>query len=221
MRLSLRGEQGKYVPDDEKWTRAERALRTALDATDVDYYEAVGEAAFYGPKADFMARDVLGREWQLSTIQVDFIQPDRMGLSYIAEDGQERVPVVLHRAVTGSTERFLAVLIENFSGAFPVWLAPVQAVIIPITDRHVPHCQELQLRLQETGLRSEVDSTSERMTAKIRKSQLQKVPYMLVVGDKEIEADNVSVRLRSGEDLKAMPVSEFIKLTRKAIDTGE
>ena len=139
VRLSLRGEGGKYVQDDEKWTKAEAALRTSLDANGVDYFEATGEAAFYGPKADFLARDVLGREWQLSTIQVDFIQPARLGLTYIGEDGQEHTPVVLHRAVTGTTERFLGVIIEHFAGAFPVWLAPVQAVLIPIADRHLAY----------------------------------------------------------------------------------
>ncbi len=134
VRLSLRGEGGKYVQDPEKWDLAEAALRTALIANKVEFFEATGEAAFYGPKADFMARDVLGREWQLSTIQVDFIQPSRLGCTYIAEDGQEHTPVVLHRAVTGTTERFLGVIIEHFAGAFPVWLSPVQAV-----DH--PHCR--------------------------------------------------------------------------------
>ncbi|PMP80097.1 MAG: threonine--tRNA ligase, partial [Roseiflexus castenholzii] len=137
VRLSLRGEGGKYIADDEAWDLAERALRTALDHYSVQYEEAPGEAAIYGPKADFLAHDVLGREWQLSTIQVDFIQPRRLGLEYIAEDGQPRTPVVLHRAVTGTTERFMGVLIEHFAGAFPLWLAPVQAVVIPISDeRH-------------------------------------------------------------------------------------
>ena len=221
VRLSLRGKEGKYVPDDAKWTLAEQALRDALDMTEVNYYEAVGEAAFYGPKADFMARDVLGREWQLSTIQVDFIQPDRMGLTYTAEDGQEHVPVVLHRAVTGSTERFLGVLIEHFAGAFPVWLAPVQVIIIPIADRHWQYCQHLQDRLYEAGLRVDVDTGSERMNAKIRKAQLQKIPYMLVIGDKELETGRVSVRFRSGEELKSKPVDEFIALIEKVIKTGE
>ncbi len=167
VRLSLRGEGGKYVQDDEKWSKAEAALRSAMDDNGVDYFEATGEAAFYGPKADFLARDVLGREWQLSTIQVDFIQPARLGLSYIAEDGQEHTPVVLHRVVTGSTERFLGVVIEHFAGAFPVWLAPVQAVIIPIADRHLPFASEVAERLKAAGLRVEVDERGERMNAKI------------------------------------------------------
>ena len=220
VRLSLRGAGGKYVQDDEKWSRAEAALRSALDASGVDYFEATGEAAFYGPKADFMARDVLGRDWQLSTIQVDFIQPARLGLTYIGEDGQEHTPVVLHRAVTGSTERFLGVVIEHFAGAFPVWLAPVQAVVIPIADRHVPYAQEVAAKLKLTGLRAEVDERAERMNAKIRDAQNQKVPYMLVVGDKEVEACAVALRLRSGENPGPQPLEAFMVRARQDIDTG-
>ena len=221
VRLSLRGETGKYVQDDEKWTQATAALKSALDASGVAYEAVEGEAAFYGPKADFLARDVLGREWQLSTIQVDFIQPARLGCEYTGEDGQPHTPVVLHRAVTGSTERFLAVIIEHFAGAFPVWLSPVQAMIIPIADRHVAYANEVQQKLKEVGIRSEVDSSSDRMQAKIRNAQLQKIPYMLVVGDKEAEAGAVAIRLRSGEDLKAKPLAEFIGLARAAIDAKE
>ncbi len=221
VRLSLRGEGGKYVQDDEKWSKAEAALRAALDASGVDYFEATGEAAFYGPKADFMARDVLGREWQLSTIQVDFIQPARLGLSYIGEDGQEHTPVVLHRAVTGSTERFLGVVIEHFAGAFPVWLAPVQAVLIPIADRHLEYARQVVEMLKAEGLRAEVDDRGERMNAKIRDAQRQKIPYMLVVGDKEMEEGQVALRLRSGENPGAMPVSEFLRRARADIAAGE
>ncbi len=220
VRLSLRGEQGKYVQDDEKWARAEAALRASLDANQVDYFEATGEAAFYGPKADFLARDVLGREWQLSTIQVDFIQPARLGLTYIGEDGQEHTPVVLHRAVTGSTERFLAVVIEHFAGAFPVWLAPVQAVLIPIADRHLPYAYEAAEKLKAAGLRVEVDDRGERMNAKIRDAQKQKVPYMLVVGDQEMQDEQVALRLRSGENPGPMPIQEFIDKTRQDIEAG-
>jgi threonyl-tRNA synthetase len=218
VQLSLRGEEGKYVQDDEKWDMATRALKSALDANGVEYKTVEGEAAFYGPKADFMARDVLGREWQLSTIQVDFIQPARLGLEYIGEDGKPHTPVLLHRAVTGSTERFLGVLIEHYAGAFPVWLSPVQAQIIPISDQQLDYAREVEKRLKAAGIRAEVDASSERMQAKIRNAQLQKIPYMLVVGNKEKEAGSVSVRLRSGEDLKAKPVDEFIALAREAID---
>jgi threonyl-tRNA synthetase len=210
VRLSLRGEGGKYVADDDKWRSAEAALRSAMDAKGVNYFPVEGEAAFYGPKADFLARDVLGREWQLSTIQVDFIQPARLGCEYVGEDGERHTPVVIHRAVTGSTERFLGVLIEHFAGAFPVWLAPVQAVIIPIADRHNAYAAELGERLRAAGLRVEVDSSNDRMQNKIRQAQLQHVPFMLVVGDREAEADAAAVRLRTGENLGALPVAEFI-----------
>ena len=220
VRLSLRGEGGKYVEDDEKWRKAEAALRTALDASGVSYFEATGEAAFYGPKADFMARDVLGREWQLSTIQVDFIQPARLGLTYIGEDGQEHTPVVLHRAVTGSTERFLGVLIEHFAGVFPVWLAPVQVMLIPIADRHIAYAQQVSAALKVEGLRVAVDERSERMNAKIRDAQTQKIPYMLVVGDREAEQGAVALRLHSGENPGAMPLESFIARACQDIESG-
>ena len=219
IQLSLRDEQGKYVADDEKWTAAEQALRDAMDAKGVQYEPATGEAAFYGPKADFMARDVLGREWQLSTIQVDFIQPERLGCKYIGEDGQAHTPVVIHRAVTGSTERFMGVLIEHFAGAFPVWLAPVQAVVIPIADRHVPYARLVEEQLKSAGLRVEVDDRNERMQHKIREAQLQKVPYMLVVGNREAEAGAVAVRLRTEEDLGSMPVDNFIAMASEISDS--
>lgn len=211
VRLSLRGKGGKYVQDDEKWTQAESALRSAMDASGLDYFEAAGEAAFYGPKADFLARDVLGREWQLSTIQVDFIQPARLGCTYIGEDGQEHTPVVLHRAVTGSTERFLGVLIEHFAGAFPVWLSPVQAVLIPIADRHLDYAHSVADKLKEKGIRAVVDDRSERMNSKIRDAQTQKIPYMLVVGDKEMEAGQVALRLRNGENPGPVALETFMQ----------
>jgi len=218
VRLSLRGSEGKYVQDDEKWEKATAALKSALDANGVAYEAVEGEAAFYGPKADFLARDVLGREWQLSTIQVDFIQPARLGCEYVGEDGQPHTPVVLHRAVTGTTERFLGVLIEHFAGAFPVWLSPVQAVVIPIADRHGEYAHKVLAELKANGIRVEINESSERMQAKIRHAQLQKIPYMLVVGDKEAEAGAVAIRLRSGEDLKAKPLAEFIALAKEAIE---
>jgi threonyl-tRNA synthetase len=218
VRLSLRGKAGKYVQDDEKWDKAEAALRSAMNASGLDYFEAAGEAAFYGPKADFLARDVLGREWQLSTIQVDFIQPARLGCTYIGEDGQEHTPVVLHRAVTGSTERFLGVIIEHFAGAFPVWLSPVQAVLIPIADRHLEYAAKVAAQLKEKGIRVSVDDRSERMNAKIRDAQNQKIPYMLVVGDKEMEAGEVALRLRNGENPGPVALESFIA---KALDEVE
>lgn len=220
VRLSLRDRSDeKYVQDDERWSQAERALQDALDSQQVEYVPEAGEAAFYGPKADFIAKDALGREWQLSTIQVDFIQPARLGLEYIGEDGAAHTPVMLHRAVMGSTERFLGVLIEHYAGAFPTWLAPVQAMIIPIADRHLEFAGDLRRRLKAAGIRAEVDDRSERMNAKIRQAQMQKIPYMLVVGDKEIEAGAAAVRLRDGENLGALPVAEVIDRIRQDIDS--
>ena len=221
VRLSLRDDDGKYVQDDEKWKIAQSALKTALDNSGLDYYTEAGEAAFYGPKADFMARDVLGREWQLSTIQVDFIQPSKLSLTYHGEDGQEHTPVVLHRAVTGSTERFLGILIEQYAGAFPLWLAPVQAILIPITDRNLEYCQQLRTTLQDNGLRVNIDTGNERMNSKIRKAQVQKVPFMLIVGDKEEQSKSVSVRLRSGKNMGAQTIDEFISITNQQISSGD
>ncbi|MDE2669800.1 MAG: threonine--tRNA ligase [Chloroflexota bacterium] len=204
------GGDGKFVDAPEQWEQAVAALRNAMEASGLEFAEEEGEAAFYGPKADFIAKDVLGREWQLSTIQVDFIQPGRLGCVYTGEDGKEHTPVMLHQAVTGATERFLGVLIEHFGGAFPLWLAPVQATVIPIADRHQPYADEVAATLREAGFRVEVDARSERMNAKIRHATLQKVPYMLVAGDREAEAGTVAVRVRTGEDLGAIPIADFL-----------
>jgi threonyl-tRNA synthetase len=211
VRLSLRdpGDTQHFIADDERWDAAERALRGAMDSKGMDYFVGVGEAAIYGPKADFLARDVLGREWQLSTIQVDFIQPARLGLEYIGEDNKAHTPVVIHRAVTGSTERFLGVLIEHYAGAFPVWLAPVQAVVLPISDGQAEYGDRVAAMLRGRGLRVEVDGRNERLQYKIREAQLQKVPYMLVVGKREAENHTAAVRLRSGEDLGPRPLEEI------------
>jgi threonyl-tRNA synthetase len=220
VRLSLRGEGGKFIQDEERWALAEAALRCSLDDNQIDYFEASGEAAFYGPKADFLAHDVLGREWQLSTIQVDFIQPARLGLSYIGEDGQEHTPVVLHRAVTGSTERFLGAIIEHFAGAFPTWLAPIQARLIPIADRHLPYAHQIADQLKAAGVRVEVDDRGERMNAKIRDAQTQKIPYMLVIGDQEMATGEVAVRLRSGDNPGPMPLEEFLAKLKQDVELG-
>ncbi len=212
IRLSLRDPQKKeeYVGSDEVWEMAESSLRSALQHRGIEFHEAIGEAAFYGPKMDFMVRDALGREWQCSTIQLDFIQPENFGLEYIGEDGHEHRPVMIHRAVTGSTERFMAMLIEHYAGAFPVWLAPMQAIIIPIADRHQEYANKVLATLKAAGVRAEVDIRSERMNAKVRDAQLQKIPYMLVVGDKEAAENAVAVRLRTNENLGAKPVADFV-----------
>ncbi len=211
VQLSLRGHEGKYVEDEEKWEKATAALRRALEAENVPYLEAVGEAAFYGPKADFMAKDVLGREWQLSTIQVDFIQPERLGCEYVAEDGSRKTPVVLHRAVTGSTERFMGVMIEHFAGDFPLWLAPEQVRIVPIADRHNDYAVKLREQLFDAGLRAETDLRSERMNAKVRDAELYKVPYTVIVGDKEMEAGEVSFRSRKEPEQKGIAAAVFMQ----------
>ncbi len=210
VRLSLRDpDSAKYIADEEKWTRAEEALREALDAAGIGYEPVLGEAAFYGPKADFMASDVLGREWQLSTIQVDFIQPGRLGCEYVGEDGKAHTPVLLHRAVTGTTERFMAVLIEHYAGAFPVWLSPVQAVVIPVADRHLDYARRVQSALAEQGLRVEVDDSQNSMQKKIRENARQKIPYLLIVGDVEAGEGTVNVRRRGDKKQEAMAVEAF------------
>ena len=210
VQLSLRDQDvAKYVADDAKWSRAEKELREALDTAAIAYDEETGEAAFYGPKADFLAKDVLGREWQLSTIQVDFIQPARLGCEYIGEDGKAHTPVLLHRAVTGSTERFLAVLIEHYAGAFPVWLSPVQSVVIPVADRHLDYAREVQERLAERDIRIEVDDSQNSMQKKIRENSRQKIPYLLIVGDREAEQGSVNVRRRGQKQQEEMALDDF------------
>ena len=202
--LSLRPE--KHVGSEEMWDRAETALEDVLRQSGLDFDPKLGEGAFYGPKIDFFVPDAIGREWQLGTIQLDFSLPERFNLEYIAEDGSQQRPVVLHRAMLGSIDRFFGVLIEHYGGAFPLWLAPLQAIVIPIADRHIPYAEEVAARLRADGRRVEVDVKSERMNSKIRNAQLQKVPYMLVVGDREAEANAAAVRLRDGSDLGPIPV---------------
>jgi threonyl-tRNA synthetase len=198
----------KAAGTPEQWEAPTDALRDALQRAQVNYRVDEGEATFYGPKIDIKVRDALEREWQLSTIQFDFTLPERFAMTYIGEDGQEHRPYMIHRALLGSMERFMGVLIEHYAGAFPMWLAPVQAIVIPIADRHMEYARQVEVRLRQAGLRVEVDTRPERMNAKIRDAQLQKIPYMLVVGDKEIEQGAVAVRLRSGENPGAMPVAE-------------
>ncbi|GAB4542744.1 MAG: threonine--tRNA ligase [Anaerolineae bacterium] len=214
--LSTRPE-GKAAGDPSLWRDAEAALEASLKRAGIPYEIDEGGGAFYGPKIDLKIKDAIGREWQLSTIQFDFNLPERFDLTYIGEDGQEHRPYMVHRALLGSMERFFGVLIEHFGGAFPVWLAPVQAVLIPIADRHVSYARDVAARLKEAGLRVEVDDSSDRMGNKIRKAQEQKIPYMLVVGDKEVEAGSVAVRLRTNENLGPQPVEAFIAMAQEAI----
>ena len=207
--LSTRNPE-KAAGEPEQWEAPTEALRNALERAEIPYQVDEGEATFYGPKIDLKVRDALGREWQLSTIQFDFTLPERFDLTYVGEDGQDHRPYMIHRALLGSMERFMGVLIEHFAGAFPVWLAPIQAVLIPIADRHYDYAHQVADKLGEVGLRVEVDERGERMNAKIRDAQNQKIPYMLVIGDREVEAESVSVRLRSEENLGAMKISEFL-----------
>ena len=200
----------KAAGSPEQWEAPTEALRNALDRAGIAYQVDEGEATFYGPKIDLKVRDALSREWQLTTIQFDFTLPERFDLAFVGEDGQEHRPYMIHRALLGSMERFMGVLIEHFAGAFPVWLAPTQAVLIPIADRHFEYAGEVAEKLRDSGLRVEVDTRGERMNAKIRDAQNQKIPYMLVVGDREVEDEAVSVRLRSEENLGAMPLESFI-----------
>jgi threonyl-tRNA synthetase len=207
--LSTRNPQ-KAAGLPEQWEAPTEALRQALERAEIPYRIDEGEATFYGPKIDLKVRDALGREWQLSTIQFDFTLPERFDMTFVGEDGQEHRPYMIHRALLGSMERFMGVLIEHFAGAFPVWLAPVQAVLIPIADRHLPYAQQVAERLKEAGLRVQVDDRGERMNAKIRDAQNQKVPYMLVIGDREVEAGAVAVRLRTEENLGALSLEAFL-----------
>ncbi len=202
--LSRRPE--KRVGDDSLWDRAESMLERALRDRGVAYHDRPGEGAFYGPKIDFFANDALKRQWQLGTAQLDFNLPERFDIEYVTEEGKAERPVLVHRALLGSIERFLGILIEHTGGAFPLWLAPVQATVIPIADRHLDYALKVQARLAASGLRVDVDDRSERMNAKIRAAQMQKVPYMLVVGDREAADQTVAVRLRSGENPGAQPL---------------
>ena len=206
--LSTRPE--KAVGEDDRWELATESLRKTLVERGIDYQIDEGGGAFYGPKIDIHIRDAIGRLWQITTVQFDFNLPERFGLTYIGEDGKEHRPYMVHRALLGTMERFMGVLIEHYAGAFPVWLAPVQAVVIPIADRHVEYAQDLKARLEASNVRVDVDDGNDRMNAKIRNAQLQKVPYMLVIGDREIEAGAAAVRLRSGDDLGAVPVNEIV-----------
>ena len=217
--LSTRDQGGKFAGSIEDWDMATETLRTVIEDRNIPYDIDEGGAVFYGPKIDVKLLDALGREWQCTTIQFDFNLPERFDVGYIGDDGHEHRPIMVHRALLGSMERFFGVLIEHYAGAFPAWLAPVQALIIPIADRHQDYAYSTQKTLADMGLRVEVDARSERMNAKIRDAQNQKIPYMLVVGDKEIEAESLSVRLRSGDNLGPRPIKDVLGIILEAIET--
>jgi threonyl-tRNA synthetase len=210
--IELSTQPEKRIGTDDDWERATNALEKALLDKEIAYKIRAGEGAFYGPKIDILLKDALNRRWQCSTIQCDFTLPERFDLNYIGTDGEKHRPVMLHRTLLGSMERFLGVLIEHYAGAFPTWLAPVQAIILTVTDRQLAYGEELYQRLLSAGVRVEKDLRNEKLGFKIREAQLQKIPYMLVVGDREVEAGGVSPRRRDGKDLKLMEANDFIRL---------
>ena len=209
VKLSTRPE--KRVGSDELWDKAEKSLEDALSQSGLDWELQPGEGAFYGPKIEYSLRDCLNRVWQLGTIQLDFSMPGRLGATYIAEDNSKQVPVMLHRAILGSIERFIGILIEHHAGSFPLWLSPVQAVVMNITDRQADFCKEVAKSLLDKGFRAELDLRNEKIGFKIREHTLQRTPYLLVVGDREMENRSVALRTRSGEDLGSVPLEQLIE----------
>ena len=221
--LSLRdpADKEKYHDDDEMWNTAENALREVLNELGIHYTEEIGEAAFYGPKLDVNVRPAVGAEYTLSTCQLDFCLPAKFHLTYIDSNGEEKTPVVLHRAILGSLDRFMAYLIEETMGAFPTWLTPVQAKFLPVTDRANEYCEKVAAQLEEQGFRTEVDYRNEKIGRKIRDAQTEKVPYMVIVGDRDMENGTVSPRHRADGDLGAMSVDEFSALLKRVVDNKE
>jgi threonyl-tRNA synthetase len=213
--LSTRPE--KSMGSNQIWEKATKALKGALKRTKLSYEIDPGAGVFYGPKIDLKVKDSLGREWQLLTNQVDFNFPEKFKLTYMGKDGRQHQPVMVHRAILGSFERFMGILIEHYAGAFPVWLAPVQVVVIPITDKHNKYGQQIVDKLKEEDIRVKLDDRSETTSAKIRDAELQKIPYILVVGDKEVKAKNINVRIRGEKVLGSMSISKFIDLIKENI----
>ena len=215
MKLSTRPEN--RVGDDSVWDKAESALELALNNKGLKWDLQPGEGAFYGPKIEFSLKDCIGRVWQCGTIQVDFSMPGRLGATYIAEDGSKQVPVMLHRAILGSLERFLGILIEEYAGTFPVWLAPVQVMVINIADRHADYASKIMRDLEQQGIRVKIDLRNEKIGFKIREHSMQRVPYLVIIGDKELEEKNITVRTQKGEDLGGLSIKDFAGLVKQAI----
>jgi len=215
--LSTRPEDS--MGSDEQWELATESLRQALETVGMDYVVNEGDGAFYGPKIDFHVRDSLGRTWQCATIQLDFQMPERFDLHYIASDNEEHRPVMLHRTVLGSLERFFGVLIEHFAGSFPAWMAPTQVKLLPIADRHHEYSFKVKEQMEKAGLRVDVDARAKKINYKIREAQLQKTPYMMIIGDKECESETVSLRLRNGTDLGDVPISEFVEKVTQEVES--
>jgi threonyl-tRNA synthetase len=217
-RLSFRDpESDKYIGSDEAWEKAEGAIGRAVQTLKMDYFEAPGEAAFYGPKLDFIFQDALEREWQLGTVQVDYNLPERFDLEYVAADGSRQRPVMIHRAPFGSVERLIGILIEEYAGDFPLWLAPVQVRLLAVSNDFLPYCQEVCAKMQAVGIRAEVDTSGERLGKLIRNAEKDKIPVMAVVGANEIEANSLSIRTRASGELGAIPVTEIIEKITRAI----
>ena len=217
--LSTRPEDS--MGSDEIWEKATAALQHALEARGLNYIINEGDGAFYGPKIDFHLRDSIGRTWQCGTIQLDMLMPEKFDLTYVGEDGEKHRPIMLHRVVYGSIERFIGILIENYAGAFPVWLAPVQVKILPITDKHFDYAFDLRKKLFDLGIRVEVDERNEKMGYKIREAQVKKIPYALVIGDQEMQDGNVTLRKYGEKDSQTMSVDDFIKLVQDKIASKE
>lgn len=220
-RISVRDSKNpdKYMGDPKNWELAEQALIDAVTKRDMPHFVGEGEAAFYGPKIDIVVKDALGREWQLTTCQLDFVQPENFTLRYIDEEGKEQSPAVLHVAILGSVDRFMAILIEQYKGAFPLWLAPVQTVLIPIAERHNEAVLSVLAKLKAMGIRAEADTRSQPMQAKIRDHTLQKVPYLAIIGDTEVSGNTVSIRSRHGENLKDIHLDDFLAKLKTEIET--
>ncbi|HEY9744141.1 MAG TPA: threonine--tRNA ligase [Coleofasciculaceae cyanobacterium] len=221
-RLSFRDPaDDKYMGSDEAWNKAESAIRRAVETLGMDHFEGIGEAAFYGPKLDFIFRDALDREWQLGTVQVDYNLPERFDLEYVAEDGTRKRPVMIHRAPFGSLERLIGILIEEYVGDFPFWLAPVQVRIVQVSDAQLPYAKEIAQKMRSLGIRAEADTSGERLPKQIRNAEKQKIPVMAVVGEKEVEANSLSIRTRAAggqsKDLGAIPVADVIERMKEAI----
>jgi threonyl-tRNA synthetase len=217
-RLSFRDPNSdKYIGSDEAWNKAEGAIRHAVETLGMDHFEGIGEAAFYGPKLDFIFQDALEREWQLGTVQVDYILPERFGLEYVAEDGSRQRPVMIHRAPFGSLERLIGILIEEYVGDFPLWLAPIQVRLLPVGEEQLPYSLEVVAKMRSLGIRAEVDTSNERLGKLIRNAEKDKIPVMGVVGAKEVESNTLSIRTRSSGELGAISVSEVVEKLQQAI----
>lgn len=221
-RLSFRDPASdKYIGSDEAWDKAESAIRRAVESLGMDHFEGIGEAAFYGPKLDFIVRDALEREWQLGTVQVDYNLPERFDLEYVAEDGSRKRPVMIHRAPFGSLERLIGILIEEYAGDFPLWLAPVQAKLLPVSEVQLDFAKEVAAKMRALGIRAEVDTSGDRLGKLIRNAEKEKIPIMAVIGAKEVETNSLSIRTRANGELGTMPVDEVLDKIKEAIANFE